>query len=92
MEVVKELGLTTLGGVNSAREQDSSFGGDAGYDFLGVVHVERVQVSVQEVAREEQSGRDTRRESERRQEEQAVNRSPWMAWRWNDARMQTLEP
>ena len=37
--------------------------------------------------------RDTRRESERRNnEEQTLNCSSWMAWIWGDARMQTLEP
>ena len=37
--------------------------------------------------------RDTRRESERsNNEEQALNRSSWMAWMWCDARMRTLEP
>ena len=37
-----------MGGVNSAREQDSSSGGDAGYVCLGVVHMEEeVQVRVQ---------------------------------------------
>ena len=45
-----------MGGVNSAREQDSSVGGDAGYVCLGAVHMEEeVQDRVQvEVGREEQ--------------------------------------
>ena len=45
-----------MGGVKSAREQDSSIGGDAGYVCLGVVHMEEeVQDRVQvEVGREEQ--------------------------------------
>ena len=45
----------------SAREQDSSVGGGAGYVCLGVVHMEEgVQVRVQvEVGREEQSEGET---------------------------------
>ena len=55
-----------MGGVYSAREQDSSVGGDAGYDCFGVVHMEeRVQVKVQvEVGREEQSEGETHGESQ----------------------------
>ena len=50
-----------MGGVISAREQDSSIGRGAGNDCLGVVHMEeeaqdRVQV---EVGREEQSEGET---------------------------------
>ena len=46
-----------MGGVNSASEQDSSVGGDAGYVCLGAVHMEeevhdRVHV---DVGREEKS-------------------------------------
>ena len=50
-----------MGGVNSAREQDSSVGGDAGYVCLGVLHMEEgVQVRVQvEVGREEQGEGET---------------------------------
>ena len=55
-----------MGGVNSAREQDSSVGGDAGYDCLGVVHMEEeVQDRVQvEVGREEQGEGETHGESQ----------------------------
>ena len=55
-----------MGGVNSARVHDSSFGGDAGYDCLGVVHMEEgVQVRVQkEVGREEQGEGETHREGQ----------------------------
>ena len=44
-----------VGGVYSAREQDSSFGGGAGYVCLGVLHMEEeVQDRAQvEVGREE---------------------------------------
>ena len=47
--------------MSSAREQDASVGGDAGYDCLGVVHMEEeVQVRVQvEVGREEQGEGET---------------------------------
>ena len=50
-----------MGGVNSAREQDSSVGGGAGYVCLGAVHMEEeVQVRVQvEVGREEQGQGET---------------------------------
>ena len=84
-----------VGGVNSARGQDSSVGGGAGNDCLGIVHMEEgVQVRVQvRVGREEQGEGETHGESQNEtQTQQTVNRSPWMAWRWNDARMQTLEP
>ena len=50
-----------MGGVNSAREQDSSVGGGTGNNCLGGVHMEEgVQVRVQvEVGREEQRDRET---------------------------------
>ena len=50
-----------MGGVNSAREQDSSVGADAGHVCLGVAHMEEeVQVRVQaEVGREEQGEGET---------------------------------
>ena len=50
-----------MGGVNCAREQDSSIGGDAGYVCLGAVHMEEeVQDRVQvEVGREEQGEGET---------------------------------
>ena len=55
----------SVGGVNSARVQDSSIGGDAGYVCLGVVHMkEEVQDRLQvEVGRKEQGvgERDTRK-------------------------------
>ena len=81
-------------GLCIATGQDSSVGGGAGDNCLGVVHMEEgVQVSVQvEVGREEEGDRETHGESQNEeQKQQTVNRSPWMAWRWNDARMQTLE-
>ena len=55
-----------MGGVNSAREQDSSVGGDAGNDCLGVVHMEEgVQVRVQvEVGSEEQGEGETHGDSQ----------------------------
>ena len=55
-----------MGGVNSAREQDFSVGGDAGYVCLGVVHMEEeVQDRVQvEVGREEQGEGETHGESQ----------------------------
>ena len=56
-----------MGGVNSAREQDSSIGRDAGYVCLGVVHMEEeVQDRVQvEVGREEQGEGETHGESQK---------------------------
>ena len=54
-----------MGGVNSVRGQDSSVGGDAGYDCLGVVHTEEVQDRRQvAVAREEQRAGQTHGESQ----------------------------
>ena len=42
--VVWDINALDVGGVNSAEEQDSSIGGDAGYVCLGVVHMkEEVQ-------------------------------------------------
>ena len=67
-----------VGGVYSAREQDSSVGGGAGYVCLGVVHTEEeVQVRVQaEVGREEQSVGKThgkeQGEEQRRDEKQST--------------------
>ena len=73
-----------VGRVNSAREQKLSIGGGAGYDFLGVVHMEEgVQVRVQvEVGREEQGegethGKRTKRGTEKQRE--TINRSSWTA-------------
>ena len=60
----------------SAREQDSSIGGDAGYVRLGVVHMEEeVQDRVQvEVGREEQGVGETRKGTKRGTErEQTIN-------------------
>ena len=53
-------------GEYSVREQDSSFGGGAGNDCLGVVHMEEgVQARVQvEVGREEQGEGETHGESQ----------------------------
>ena len=74
-----------MGGVNSAKGQDSSVGGDAGYVCLGVVHMEEeVQDRVQvEVGREEQGEGETHGESQseeqRSNEKQTLNRSSWMA-------------
>ena len=73
-----------MGGVNSAREQDSSVGVDAGYVCLGVVHMEEeVQVRVQaEVGREEQGEGETHGKGqceEQRSSKQTLNRSSWMA-------------
>ena len=72
----------TVGGVNSARGQDTSFGGDAGYVCLGAVHMEEeVQDGVQvEVGREEQGEGDTRKEQseEQRKNRRSINRSSWM--------------
>ena len=70
--------------MNSAKEQDSSVGGDAGYVCLGVVHMEEeVQDRVQvEVGREEQSERETHgkgQNEEANNEEPTLNRSSWMA-------------
>ena len=74
--------IENVGGVNSAREQDSSVGGDAAGVSLGAVHMEgRVQVRVQvEVGREEQGEGETHGESQNEEQtQQTVNRSSWMA-------------
>ena len=72
-----------MGGVYSAREQDSSIGGVAMVICLGVVHMEEeVQDRVQvEVGREEQSEGETHgkeQSEEQRIKEQTLNRSSWM--------------
>ena len=72
----RSLGSQPVGGVNSAREQDSSIGGSAGDVCLVVVHMEEeVQDRVQvEVEREEQGVGDTRKETKRGTErEQTIN-------------------
>ena len=67
-----------VGGVNSARGQDSSVGGGAGNDCLGLVHMEEGVLG--RVQAEEQGEGETRRESEQRNnEEQTLNRLLWMA-------------
>ena len=56
---------------------------------------EEVQVRVQvEVGREEKGEGETHGEgqNEEKTKRETINRSPWMAWRWNDARMRTPEP
>ena len=60
--------------MNSAREQDSSFRGDAGNVCSGVVHMEEeVQDRVQvEVGREEQSDGETHGESRNEETDEAT--------------------
>ena len=72
-----------MGGVNSAKGQDSSIGGGAVVICLGVVHMEEeVQDRVQvEVEREEQSEGVTHgkeQSEEQRSKEQTLDRSSWM--------------
>ena len=80
-----------MGGVYPARGQGSSVGGGAGVICFGVVHMEEgVQVRLQvEVVREGEGDREIHGESqnEKATRNKTHNRSPWMAWRWNDARM-----
>ena len=73
-----------MGGVNSAGGQDSSVGGDAGYDCLGVVHMEEgVQVRVQvEVGREEAGERETH--GKRQSEEATKNRRSTAHHGWHE--------
>ena len=73
-----------MGGVYSASEQDSSVGGDAGYDCLGVVHMEEeVQDRVQvEVGREEQGKGETHGESQN--EETTRNKRPTAHHGWHE--------
>ena len=76
------MGPKPVGGANSAREQDSSVGGDTGYDCLGVVHMEEgVQDRIQvKVGREEQGEGEAHGESQNEEQtQQTVNRSSWMA-------------
>ena len=76
--------LPTVGGVNSAREQDSSVGGDAGYVCLGAVHMEEeVQGRVHvEVEREEQGEREThgqeQSEEQKSDEKQSTAHRGWL--------------
>ena len=71
--------LGYVGGVNSAREQDSSVGGGTGNNCLGVVHMkEGAQVRVQvEVGREEQGKGETHREVQNEDEEQTTAHHGW---------------
>ena len=72
-----------MGGVSSAREQDSSSGGSARYVCLGVVHMEEeVQDRVQvEVEREEQ-GKERHtvknKAKNRESKKHTLNRTSWM--------------
>ena len=84
-------------GVNSAWLPDSSFGGDAGYVCLGVVHMEEeeVQDRVQvEVGREEQGVGETH--GKEQGEEQRENRRSTAHMDdheyWGDAHKHILEP
>ena len=83
-----------MGGVNSAREQDSSVRGDAGYVCLGVVHMgEGVQDRVQvEVGREEQSERETHGESQNEETTMKKRSTAHHGWHevWGDARVPWL--
>ena len=77
-----KMPLPGVGGVNSAREQDSSVGVDAGYVCLDVVHMEEeVQVRVQvEVGREEQGGGETHgkeQSEEQRSNKQSTAHNGW---------------
>ena len=72
-----------MGGVNSAREQDSSIGGGTGNNCFGLVHMEEgVQVRVQvEVGREEQGEGETNREGqseEKRSNKQSTAHHGWL--------------
>ena len=77
VELLTKLALG-VGGVNSAREQDSSVGGGTGNNCLGVVHMdERVQVRVQvEVGREEQGEGETDGESQNEEQTQHTDAQP----------------
>ena len=70
-----------MGGVNSSREQDSSFGEGVVVNCLGAVHMEEeVQDRIQvEVGREERGEGETHgKEQSKEQREQTINCSPWM--------------
>ena len=73
-----------MGGVYSARGQDSSVGGGAGVICLGVVHMEEgVQVRVQvEVGREEVGDREIHGESQN--EEATKNRRSTAHHGWHE--------
>ena len=67
-----------MGGVNSAKQRDSSFSEGAGYVCLGVVQMEEeVQDRIQvEVGREEQGTGETRKGTRRGTESQRTNAQP----------------
>ena len=67
-----------MGGVYSAREQDSSVGGGTGKNCLGVVHIqEEVQDRVQvEMGREEQGEGETHGEGQSEEQTQQTNAQP----------------
>ena len=96
VEVVKELGLVTCG--RSVFCQGARLLGwrrRRGYLPWRCPHGRRSpgQSTGKIGKRRGRWRRDTRRESERRSnEEQTLNRSSWMAWILGDARMQTLDP
>ena len=80
--VVNELGLIICG-VNSVREQNSSFEEVAVVICLGAVHIEEeVQDRVQvELGREEQGAGEThgkQQDEEQRENRRSINRTSWM--------------
>ena len=76
--MVLDFDWVIVGGVSSAREQDSSIGGDAGNVCLGVVHMEEeVQDRVQvEVEREKQGGGETHGKEQGEERTQETNAQP----------------
>ena len=74
-----------MGGLNSARGQDSSVGGDAGYVCLGVVLMEEeVQDRVQvEVGREEQGEGETHGESQNEETKKNKRSTAHHGWHYD---------
>ena len=84
-----------MGGVYSAREQDSSVGGGAGVICLGVVDMEEgVQVRVQVEVEEKSKVKERHTERVRTKKQRGTHAQPLIMDGMNmgDARMQTLEP
>ena len=89
------LHQVSVGGVHSAREQDSSIGGGASNVCLGVVHMEEeVQDRVQEeVGREEQGEGETHGKEqceEQRVNRRSINHSSWMTMNMGVMRTNTF--
>ena len=96
VEVVNEFGLISgmsvyrhVATLLICRSRSGYFPRGDDMEGGGVQVREQVQVERDEVKQRRETLRKTERRSNK---EQTIKRSSWMTWKWNDARIQTLEP